>query len=148
MSPLTTASRVYTIGQLARAVGVPTSTVRFYEREGLVRPSFRTGGNYRAYDGDAVERLRFIRAAQATGLSLQDVHALLELTHSTDQPCGEVIALMRRRLDEIRVRIGELRHVERVLAKSLKGCCKGDGPDICDDVCRMSGRGRKSCATA
>ncbi|MDB5291363.1 MAG: heavy metal-responsive transcriptional regulator [Phycisphaerales bacterium] len=129
----------YTIGQLAAAAGVPTSTVRFYERAGLVKPDFRTGGNYRGYGALALERLKFIRSAQATGLSLQDIESLLQLTFSTQQPCAEVLTLMRKRLEEIRKRIKELLHVEKVLAKSLDSCCTGAGRDICDDICRLKG---------
>ena len=59
----------YTIGQLARAAGLPTSTLRYYERAGLLEPTGRSEGNYRLYGEEALERLRFIRAAQATGLN-------------------------------------------------------------------------------
>ncbi len=115
----------YSIGRLADAAGVPTSTIRYYERSGLVQPDFRTGSNYRGYNSGTLERLRFIRSAQATGLSLQDISALLELTFSTDSPCDEVLSLMQKRLGEIRERIKELRHVERsliqVAAKMLQG---------------------------
>jgi MerR family mercuric resistance operon transcriptional regulator len=129
----------YTIGQLATAAGVPTSTIRFYERAGLLTPDFRTDGNYRGYSGATLERLKFIRSAQATGLNLQDIESLLQLTFSDEQPCDEVLALMRKRLQEIKGRIKELRHVEKVLAKSLSECCKGNEPDICDDICRLKG---------
>jgi DNA-binding transcriptional MerR regulator len=135
----------YTIGQLATAAGVPVSTVRFYERAGLVKPDFRTGGNYRGYSAATLERLKFIRSAQATGLSLHDIESLLQLTVSTDEPCDEILALMRTRLEEIRARIRELRHVERVLTKSLTDCCKGPGPDICDDICRLKGADSRNC---
>lgn len=138
----------YTIGQLAAAAGVPTSTVRYYERAGLVKPDFRTGGNYRGYAGSTLERLKFIRSAQATGLSLQDISSLLQLTFSAEQPCEEVLTLMRGRLEEIRGRIKELRHVEKVLAKSLDSCCKGEGPDICDDICRLKGSDPAKCRPA
>lgn len=127
----------YSIGQLAKAAGVPTTTLRYYERSGLLTPDFRTGGNYRGYSADALERLRFIRSAQATGFSLDDVEGLLKLTYSPDPPCDEVLAVMRRRLAELRQKIKELRQVERALAKSLDGCCKGPGPDLCDDICRL-----------
>ena len=134
-------SHTYTIGQLARAGAVPTSTVRFYEREGLLKAAFRTGGNYRAYDRAAVERLRFIRTAQATGLSLQDVRSLLELAAANEPPCRQVTTLMRRRLGEVRERLDELRQVEQILAKSLDNCCKGDGRDLCVEVCRLNSPG-------
>lgn len=130
----------YTIGQLATAANVPTSTIRYYERSGLLKPDFRTGGNYRGYTPNALERLRFIRSAQATGFSLQDVLELLKLTYSSDPPCDEVLSLMRGRLAQLREKIQELRHVEKALARSLDDCCKGKGPDLCDDICRLKGK--------
>ncbi len=133
----------YTIGQLASAVGVPTSTIRFYERTGLFRPDARTRGNYRAYGERALERLQFIRSAQATGFSLDDIRELLSLTHSDAPPCDEVLTLTQKRLAEVRQRLKELRHVEKVLAKSLSGCCTGQKPDLCEEITRL--KGRESC---
>jgi MerR family mercuric resistance operon transcriptional regulator len=124
----------YTIGQLARAVNVPTSTIRFYERTGLFKPDGRSDGNYRQYTEQALERLRFIRSAQATGFSLEDVRELLNLTDSDEAPCDDVVTLTKNRLDEVRHRLKELRHVERILARSLENCCKGTSPDLCDRI--------------
>ena len=129
----------YSIGQLAKLAGVPTSTVRFYERMGLLKPDFRTGANYRGYTAASMQRLRFVRSAQATGLSLEDIESLLDLTCTTKPPCDEVLSLMRNRLDEIRERLKNLRQVEKVLSRSLSRCCKGDDRDICREVCRLSG---------
>jgi len=129
----------YTIGQLARAVNVPTSTLRFYERSGLLKPDYRTGGNYRGYTERALERLRFIRSAQATGLSLKDISTLFGLADSSAPVCDDVMDLMRRRLAEIRTRVQELQHVERVLAGTVARCCKGDSPDICTEIHRLNG---------
>src|SRR5437016_11472300 len=112
--------RPLTIGQLARATAVPTSTIRFYERRGLLKPDARTVSNYRSYSANSAERLRFIRAAQSSGFSLKDIRAMLALTHSDDPPCAEVAALIERRLDEVRARLRELRRVERTLPMSLK----------------------------
>ena len=88
----------FTIGPLASAVGVPTSTLRFYERAGLLKPDARTGGNYREYGEKALDRLRFIRSAQATGFSLDDIREFLSLTHSDDPPCEEVLTLTKKLL--------------------------------------------------
>ena len=60
-----------------------------------MKPDFRTGGNYRGYNAATLDRLRFIRSVQATGLSLQDIATLLELTFAGEAPCDEVLALMR-----------------------------------------------------
>jgi len=105
------------IGELARAADVPPSTVRFYEREGLLEPSARSASNYRLYAKEDLERLRFIRAAQATGFTLKDVKALLR-----PAPCGRVQALIEQRLGEVARRTAELRRVKRVLERSLDTC--------------------------
>jgi DNA-binding transcriptional MerR regulator len=55
--------KLFTIGELARAAEVPTLTVRYYEREGIVRPTGRSVSNYRLYGQAHVERLWFIGAA-------------------------------------------------------------------------------------
>ena len=74
--------RSLTIGELARGAAVPTSTVRYYERSGLLKPGQRSGGNYRQYHPRTLEKLRFIRSAQGIGLSLKEVSELLALTSS------------------------------------------------------------------
>src|SRR5258706_10279297 len=127
----------YTIGQLANAAAVPTSTVRFYERTRLLTPTTRSDGNYRQYDSAALERLRFIRAAQATGFSIEDIRELLGLTHSDEAPCDDVLNLMTHRLSEVRERLKKLRHVERILSRSLKECCSGKSIDLCGEITRL-----------
>src|SRR5262249_47783320 len=130
----------YTIGQLARAADVPVSTLRFYERAGLLNPDARTGGNYRAYSESSLAKLKFIRSAQATGFSLDDVRELLTLTNSEEPPCEEVLALTRKRLGEIRERLKALQHIEKVLASSLDACCTGDAPDLCSALTTLGGK--------
>lgn len=127
-----------TIGELAGAAGVPTSTVRFYERVGLLKPDARTGSNYRAYSQGTARRLKFIRAAQASGFSLKDIREMLALTHSDDPPCAEVAALIGRRLEDVRQRLRELRRVDRALSVALKSCCKA-APDWCGEIERLRG---------
>jgi MerR family copper efflux transcriptional regulator len=68
---------VLTIGQLARRVGVRTSTLRYYEAEGLLTPASRTETGYRLYTPEAEQTLRFIQRAQRLGFSLADIHILL-----------------------------------------------------------------------
>jgi DNA-binding transcriptional MerR regulator len=137
----------FTIGQLAREADVPASTVRFYERRGLLKPDARTAANYRSYAARSVERLKFIRAAQATGFSLKDIREMLALTHSDEPPCEEVAALIERRLDDVRERLRELKRVDRALTTALKSCCKG-GKDWCGEIERLKGRKCDDCPPA
>lgn len=116
----------YTIGRLARAGGVATSTVRFYERSRLLRPDGRTEGNYRVYGPPALERLRFIRAAQANGFTLQDVVTLLNFRDGTTAPCREVQSLIEDRLADLKKRLKEMRHVQAELRTSLDLCRRAE----------------------
>jgi DNA-binding transcriptional MerR regulator len=106
-----------TIGQLAQAGGVPSSTVRYYERIGLIEPESRSMGNYRLYGAAAIEQLRFIRSAQAIGFGLDDISTLLG-----GAACKDVQSLIDRRLADIAERLRDLRHVQRVLTSCLAAC--------------------------
>lgn len=65
------------ISELAERVGVPTSTVRYYERIGLLGAPARTGSGYRAYDEDAATRLLFVARARRLGLTCEQITELL-----------------------------------------------------------------------
>jgi DNA-binding transcriptional MerR regulator len=121
----------YTIGQLARAASVPVSTVRFYERRGLLRPDARSEGNYRLYGGEAVTRLRFVRSAQAAGFTLSDIAILLRFRAGDTSPCGQVQELITARLRHVRKQAEELRRVDRMLQRWLKVCRVSERPGRC-----------------
>jgi DNA-binding transcriptional MerR regulator len=112
----------YTIGQLARAAGVPTSTVRYYERRCLLRADARSDGNYRLYGAEALERLWFVRSAQAAGFTLTDVTTLLRFQEGESSPCHEVQDLIKTRLRHVRDELRHLNEVEGLLQKWLRIC--------------------------
>ena len=112
----------FTIGRLARAADVPVSTLRYYERRGLLSPELRAPSSYRLYTSEQLRRLRFIKAAQASGFTLEDIRSLLELRERAGSACADVRELIARRLGEVRSRLDGLRHVEEVLAESLEDC--------------------------
>jgi len=116
----------FTIGELAKAADVPTSTVRYYERAGILRPSGRSAGNYRVYSAAELERLRFIRAAQATGFALDDIKALLR-----PAACSRVQGLIEERLEQVAERVSELRRVQRVLKGALAECLEHEESGRC-----------------
>lgn len=132
-------SNPLTIGELARAAAVPTSTVRYYERAKLLSPSARTPSNYRLYSLEDLQRLRFIRAAQATGFTLEDIRELLR-----PAPCHRVQGRIESRLEEVAERIRGLRHVQRVLEAALQVCREHEASGRCGviDSISASTRGR------
>ena len=122
---------MYSIGQLAKNAGVPVSTVRYYERRELLKADGRTEGNYRQYGEPALERLRFIRSAQAIGFTLDDIGALLGLQDGSANACAEVQRLVEARIAEVERRLKEIRQVRRILKGALKACRTSASPKEC-----------------
>lgn len=104
------------IGELATAAGVTTKTVRYYESIGLLAPPARTASGYRDYGDAAIERLRFIRDAQATGLTLAEIQSVLELKGAGTASCHHTRDLLERHLAEIDDQIARLVQARRELA--------------------------------
>lgn len=110
----------FTIGDVADAAGVGVETVRYYERRGLVPRPGRGFGSYRRYGSRHVDRIRFIKRAQALGFSLEEIATLLELEDGTDRRSIRRIAAAR--LEETRRRVADLKRIERVLQHLLHEC--------------------------
>lgn len=127
-------AREYTISQLAKAAEIPTTTVRYYERIGLVEPEDRSQGNYRLYTDESLEKLQFIRAAQAIGFTLDDVKALLTDEAGGTPRCGNVQVLIEDRLADIEQRLKDLRHVRKVLRGALEQCRTQKKTECCQVV--------------
>lgn len=115
-------SAEYTIGQIAKAADVPTSTVRYYERRGLLKPEGRSDGNYRLYSEESLRRLRFVRSAQAAGFTLSDIALLLRFRDGDVSPCRKVQDLITARLERVARQVEQLQQVDRMLRKWLTVC--------------------------
>lgn len=135
----------YTIGQLAREAGVPTSTVRYYERRRLLRPDTRSDGNYRLYGEHAVERLRFVRSAQAAGFTLTDITTLLRFREGDASPCREVQELIETRLERVREELNHLNEVEMLLRRWLRVCQAAERSGRCGVLEGLSACEKKTC---
>jgi MerR family mercuric resistance operon transcriptional regulator len=115
-----------TIGSLADAAGVGVETVRFYQRRGLLAVPPRAGG-IRRYDGKDVERLRFIKRAQAAGFTLAEIAELIALDAGEDRPRARELA--KARIGALDAKIAELRDARASLARLAKECGEGrEGP--------------------
>ncbi len=86
------------IGEVGDAVGVSTKTLRFYESIGLLPDPVRTASGYRDYPAEMVERVQFIRDAQAAGLTLAEVTSVLELKNTGHRSCEHTLSLVQRHL--------------------------------------------------
>ena len=126
------------IGELAERAGLSAKTLRYYEDIGVLREPERTPSGYRDYSAGALDVLRFVRSAQAVGLTLGEIRGILGYRNRGEAPCGHVLELIRRRAAEIDEQIarlesmrGELRRLER-RARALR-------PEECApaDVCHV-----------
>ena len=117
------------IGELSRHTGVPIQTLRFYEREKLLREPPRTSGGYRAYGESDLARVRFIRDAQELGFTLREIHELLKIhepkRHAASSRFGngdwpEAFRIARERLAIIDKKIEELQAFRNRLASGLR----------------------------
>jgi len=118
-----------TIGGLARAAGVNIETIRFYQRKGLLHEPRRLYGSVRRYSDADLARLRFIKAAQRLGFSLDEVGELLKLADGTR--CSEARTLGEQKLADVRRRLDDLRGMEAALAALVARCGTTRGKVIC-----------------
>lgn len=105
------------IGELAQRAGVNPKTIRYYEDAGLMPSPPRSRSGYREFDGDALGRLRFIKAAQSVGLTLGEIREVLGFRERGETPCAHVVDLIDRHLRELADRIATLEAMRKDLAR-------------------------------
>lgn len=121
-----------TITRLARASGVKRETIRFYEQRGLLPAPPRSTAGYRLYSADEVRRVRFIKAAQGLGFSLEEIAELLALRSGPPGTCAAVKARAENKIGEIERKIAALAAMKAALAEIASACEGGqDSPSEC-----------------
>ena len=117
---------VFTIGALAKASGVTTPAIRYYEQIGLIPKARRSQSGQRYYEDSDLSRLTFIKQCRDFGFGIEQVRVLLDLSISRQRDCTETRDIAQAHLDEVRQRLHELRALEERLAGFV---------DRCNDVC-------------
>lgn len=120
------------IGELGQLAGVSAKTIRYYESVGLLDEPDRTASGYRDYDDGAVERLRFVRDAQASGLTLAEILSVLELKEAGERSCAHTAALLERHLAEIDAQLARLTEA-RASLQQLADRASSLDPAACTD---------------
>jgi DNA-binding transcriptional MerR regulator len=129
-----------TIGKVARRVGVRPSAIRYYERQGMLRPNLRSSNGYRFYSDDMVNLLLFVKRTQSLGITLKEIKPLLDLASQGQQPCSHVKQLARKHVREIDDKISELQALRNELRTLLRR--KARRPHE-NEVCPIIQRGMK-----
>lgn len=108
------------IGELADVVGLPSPTIRFYERKGLLPAPARGTNGYRVYTASTITRVAFIRTAQAAGLTLVEIASIVDLRDDGQVPCRHVATLLENKLADVRTRRRELAEVAAELGHLIE----------------------------
>jgi MerR family transcriptional regulator, copper efflux regulator len=120
------------IGALADRSGITAQAIRYYESIELLPAPERTPSGYRDYGADAVERLRFIRDAQASGLTLVEVQSLLRMKDAGDTTCAHTRAFLERHLADIDEQIARLQQSRAEMVELVERARRLDPADCTD----------------
>ena len=112
--------RLLKIGDVSKRSGVGIEALRFYEKGGLLDKPSRTYSGYRVYGEEVLDRLAFIKQAQALGYSLDEIRRIIDDARKGESPCDEVREIVRRRMAELDERLRELHRYRRELKATLE----------------------------
>ncbi len=117
------------IGEVSKAAGLPTKTVRYYADIKLVSPISRSKTGYRQYDMAELKKLIFVRRARAFGFAVDECRELLGLYEDRGRSSRDVKKLTLQRIEEIETKMTELRSLHKELVHLAKSCQGNDRPD-------------------
>lgn len=112
--------RMLKIGEVSKRSGIGIEALRFYEKGGLLDSPARTYSGYRVYGEEVLERLTFIKRAQALGFSLDEIRRIVDDARKGESPCDEVRQIVQRRMTELDERLRELHRYRRELKSTLE----------------------------
>src|SRR5216683_1061022 len=117
------------IGELSKQSSVNIETIRYYERVKMLAPPPRTASGRRLYSSRDLRVLVFIRRSRELGFSLNQIRALLRLGGPEKATCREVREIAAHHLEDIRAKLGDLKKLERLLARTVARCSGQTAPD-------------------
>ena len=117
------------IGEAARASGVSTKTIRYYEAAGLIGTAERTGGGYRVYTQENVHVLRFIKRARDLGFSIERIRRLLDLWQDKSRASRDVKRLALDHIADIAAKIAAMSTVRDAVQELADKCEGNDRPE-------------------
>lgn len=110
------------IGTVADRLNIPASTIRYYEKIGLIEPQPRVSGR-RDFDHHALQTLQFVQLAQAAGFTIDEIKSLLQSYDQDPSPSGMWQPFAEAKRTAIRKQIKDLKRMESILDELLKCRC-------------------------
>lgn len=116
---------ILSIGALAKATDVKVTTIRFYERIGLLPEPLRAANDRRVYDERTLSRLAFIKHARQLGFAVDAIRTLLQLSDQPDQSCEQANVLAAEQLAAVDSKIARLEALRGELQRVVSAACQG-----------------------
>jgi len=99
---------LYTVGEMAKRIGVAPSTLRYYDKEGLLPFVERSSGGIRMFKDADFEWLQVIECLKKTGMQLVDIKSFIEKSMQGDETIGERLLLIVKQKEAVKLQIEEL----------------------------------------
>ena len=99
---------LYTVGEMAKLLGVPASTLRYYDREGLLPFVERSSGGIRMFKDSDYEWLKIIECLKKTGMPLKDIRTFLQMCLQGDETIEARLDMMKKQREVVKARMKEL----------------------------------------
>lgn len=124
------------ISELAKLSGLSVHTLRYYEKNGLLKPKRERDNNYRYYDQDDLTTALFIQRCKASGFSLQETASLLEIKdNKSEHVCAQAKGITQQKLKQIEKQISELKQMQKTLKALEAHCCGGqESAEFCSII--------------
>ena len=117
---------MYKIGELATLFNISADTLRFYEKNGILKASQRSSNDYRLYSEEDKNKLDFILNAKSVGFTLVEISELLFIDVNKNQKtCRDAKELIDHKLANVQAKLVELKRIEKALI-TLSDSCIGD----------------------
>jgi MerR family copper efflux transcriptional regulator len=135
--------QIYQINEAAQASGVTAKMIRHYEEIGVIPEPDRTDAGYRIYRDRDIHTLVFVKKARDLGFSTKAIQKLVGLWKNQSRPSKEVKKLALDHIDEMELKIRELKAMVKTL-KTLSQHCQGDDRPDCPIINELSSPQSKS----
>ena len=113
------------IGELSKITGLTIDAIRFYEKKGLLSSPSRTEGGYREFDIEIIAVIEFISHCRSLDISIPDIKKLLKVRSGKTKSCRDANEVIEEQIIKLRVRIKDLKQLERNLSE-LRSVCNQD----------------------
>jgi len=115
------------IGEISKQTGLSRDTIRFYEKQGLIRvpAKQRRANNYKEYPENVISKLKLIKSVQELGFTLKEIDTFFSLWQEEDASCKNLVYTLENKIDEIDQQIIRLNQLKNKLNESVQKCRNG-----------------------